>query len=90
MPFCIFPTFLPCTHKKGGLEESPAFKYSFLEEQEQFWNEGLSNMPIVHDLNDNVQHQLLNVKVICGISILSKMAPAVSMVSPEICTELHC
>lgn len=47
-------------------------------------------MPIVHNLNDNVQHQLLNVKVICGISILSKMAPAVSMVSPEICTEPHC
>lgn len=32
-------------------------------------------MLIVHNLNNNVQHQLLNVKVICGISILSKMAP---------------
>lgn len=38
-------------------------------------------------LNDNVQHQLLNVKVICDVSILSKKAPAVSMVSPEICTK---
>lgn len=47
-------------------------------------------MPIVHNLNDNVQHQFLNVKVICGISILSKMVPAVSMVSPEICTEPYC
>lgn len=47
-------------------------------------------MPIVHNLNDIVQHQLLNVKVICGFSILSKMAPAVSMVSPEICSEPHC
>lgn len=32
-------------------------------------------MPIVHSLNNSVQHQLPNVKVICDISILSKMAP---------------
>lgn len=32
-------------------------------------------MPIVHNLNNNVQHQLPNVKVICGVSILSKMVP---------------
>lgn len=47
-------------------------------------------MPSTRDLNDNVKPQLLNVRVICGISISSKMALAVSMVSPEVCAEPHC
>lgn len=89
-PSGYFQFFYLASIRKEDKKSPQGFKYSLLEDQEQFWNRGLDNIPIIHNLNDSVQHQLLNVKVICGISILSKMAPAVSMVSPEICTEPHC